>query len=776
MDQARHRLNANTYLSHYRIVAELGAGAMGDVYLAEDIRLNRNVAIKVLPSSVTADSERVRRFEQEAQAASALNHPNIITVYDVGESDAGRFIVMELVTGRTLRALIADEMPLETMLDVGQQMAKALSTAHAEGITHRDIKPENVMVREDGYVKVLDFGLARLLGAETNHTDVVAWSRLTTPGMIVGTVAYMSPEQAFGEDVGAASDIFALGTVLYELATGHHPFDSATVLGLLHAIATQEPLAAHQSKPTLPPALSDLLAQMMSKDASARPTATDVARALQAMERGSDSARMNVRAPSSASPRVPQSIAVLPFANISADAENEYFCDGLAEELLNGLARITALKVAARGSAFSFKGKNIEARAIGRALNVNTVLEGSVRKFGNRLRISLQLVNVADGYQLWSERYDREMTDIFDVQDEISLAVVNALKVKLFGDQKQKLVDRHAINADAYELFLKGRFHANKYTASGWKRAIEFFEQAVAMQPDYALAYAGLTTARGCLWFFGVLPAEQTVPQARADYQRAITLDPHVSEVHLAVAMITFFYDWDWPGAEQAFRRAITLDPNNAEALSYYAIYLAFMARFDEAAIRNREALALDPLSPLINMNVGWSYFAAGETSEAAQLANKLIEMESDFYGAYWLKGAIDLSEGNFVSAVEHLNRAVALGGHHIVLADLASAYSLAGNATEASRILDLLLEKRHEYVPAICLARVYSRLGEREKAIEWIEKAFEERNGEMVFLKAEIEGAAEGDALRTLSNDPRLVALLQQMNLPQLSNHNSET
>ena len=773
MTQARHALNENMRLSHYRVVAELGAGAMGEVYLAEDIRLKRSVAIKVLPSSVTADGERVRRFEQEAQAASALNHPNIITVYDVGESDVGRFIVMELVAGRTLRALIREDLPLETVLSIGHQMAKALSAAHAAGITHRDIKPENVMVRDDGYVKVLDFGLARLLGAETSKADEVSLARLTTPGMIVGTVAYMSPEQAFGEAVGPPSDVFALGLVLYELATGRHPFNGTTLMGLLHAIATQEPVRAHEAKPKLPLALSDLLTRMLSKESAERPTSSDVAQVLQTIERDSDPLRTPAVASTTTSHRAAQSIAVLPFANISADEENEFFCDGLAEELGNALAKIDALKVAARRSAFSFKGKNAEAKAIGQALNVNTVLEGSVRKAGNRLRISVQLVSVADGYQLWSERYDREMADIFDVQEEISLAVVDALKVKLFGDEKKKLVDRYTENTEAYELFLKGRYHAYKYTAAGWNRAIDFFEQAVALQPDYALAYAGLTTSRGCLWFFGILPAEATIPRAKADYERAIALDPDLAEACLAAAMIQFFYDWDWHGAEQAFERSITLDPNNAEALSYYAMFLGFMGRFDEAERRSKEALTLDPLSPLINMNVGWNYFSAGASSEAALLANKLIEMESDFYGAYWLKGVIDLSEGNFDSAVAHLSRAVTLGGHQVVVADLASAFSLAGRDDDASRILDQLLVRRREYVPAICLARVYSRIGQHEKAVEWIEKAFEERNGEMVFLKAEIDGAAEGDVLRTLATDPRLVDVFRKMNLPEQFNHN---
>jgi len=465
------------------------------------------------------------------------------------------------------------------------------------------------------------------------------------------------------------------------------------------------------------------------------------------------------------SPR--QSIAVLPFVNISDDADNEYFCDGLAEELLNALSKIEGLHVAARSSAFFFKGKESDVREIGQRLNVTTVLEGGVRKSGNRLRITAQLVNIVDGYQLWSERYDREMQDIFDVQDEITLAVVEALKLKLFGDEKKELLKRYTDNTEVYELYLKGRYQSYKYSAEGWKRAIEFFEQAIDIQPDFAPAYAGLAAARGCLWFFGILPAAQTIPQCKVDNSKALALDNNLAEAYLSLAMITFFYDWQWEKAEHEFKQSIALNPNNAETLSYYAMFLAFEGRFDEASSLNKKSLKLDPLSPLINMNIGWNYFSTGNLDEASSLADKLIEMEPEFYGAYWLKGAIDLSEGDFAAAVEQLTKAVSRGGHQIVLADLASACSLAGKDDEAARILDQLLAKRREYVPAICLARIYSRIGEHEKAIEWLERAFEERNGEMVFLKGEIEGAAEGDALRTLANDPRLVTLLRKMKLP---------
>ena len=360
------------------------------------------------------------------------------------------------------------------------------------------------------------------------------------------------------------------------------------------------------------------------------------------------------------------------------------------------------------------------------------------------------------------------MRDIFALQDDITLAVVEALKVTLFGDEKAAVLRRYTEDAEAYELFLKGRYHSYKYTAQGWKRAIEFFEKAIEKQPDYALAYAAIAASRGCQWFFGMLPAEQTVPQSKSASSQALAIDGGLADAYLSLALITFLYEWDWQRAEQEFKQSITLNPNNAEALSYYAMFLAFVGRFDEAIRVNRKALTLDPLAPLINMNGGWTYFAAGMLAEASAQATKMIESDPDFYGAYWLQGAIHLSSGEFDSAVEQLKTAVSLGGHHIVVADLASACSLAGRDDNAAEILHRLLEvRRQQYVPAICLARVYSRVGDTAKAIEWLETAFAERNGEMVFLQGEITGAADGDPLRRLADDPRVTALLQKMNLP---------
>ena len=361
------------------------------------------------------------------------------------------------------------------------------------------------------------------------------------------------------------------------------------------------------------------------------------------------------------------------------------------------------------------------------------------------------------------------MRDIFDVQDEIALAVVGALKVMLFGAEKAALLKRYTDDAAVHELFLKGRYYSYKYSAEGWTRAIEFFQRAIEIQPDYAPAHAGIAACYGCLWFFGLLPAEQTVPQSKAATRKALAIDVTLADAYLSLALITFLYDWEWESAEQAFKQSTASGSNNAEALSYYALFLAFEGRHDEALGRAQRALEIDPLSPLINMNVGWTYFSTGQSDSAQEQVGKMIEIEPEFYGAYWLKGAIGLTEGRYADAVEDLKRAVALGGHQVVVSDLASAYALAARREDAAIILDQLLEmRRRQYVPAICMTRVYSRLGETEKAIDWLQTAFDERNGEMVFLQGEIAGAAEGDPLARLDSDPRVKDLLRRMSLPQ--------
>jgi serine/threonine-protein kinase len=765
-------LAPSTVLKQYRILSPIGKGGMGEVYLAQDTALGRKVALKILPSEFANDKDRMDRFIREARSASALNHPNIITIYEIGESNGTHFIATEFIDGKTLTELAHSQaLDYRFVLDVAIQVVSALDEAHAAGIVHRDLKPDNVMVRANGLAKLLDFGIAKLSSPTGSSNDSATALRSEThAGVLIGTPQFMSPEQARGLRVDHQTDLFSFGVVLHHVLSGQSPFAADTVSDALVAVLTKEPRRLTE----VPSGLADIVSRMLQKDTRQRyRSAQELLRDLKAFREadGRDHVdRRDATAIETAPDRsARRSIAVLPFTNMSADADNEYFCDGLAEELLNGLSKIDGLRVAARTSAFSFKGRNLNVAEIGARLSVDHILEGSVRRAGNRLRISVQLVNAADGFHLWSERYDREMRDIFDVQDEIALAVVRALQVTLFGAEKAALLKRYTDDAAVHELFMKGRYYSYKYSAEGWTRAIEFFQRAIDRQPDYAPAYAAMAASYGCLWFFGLLPAGHTMPHSKAASQKALDIDRTLADAHASSAMIAFFYDWEWERAERAYRESIALNPNDAEALSYYALFLAFEGRAGEAVARARRALELDPLSPLINMNVGWTYFSIGRADDALEQAGKMIEIEPEFYGAYWLKGAIRLAEGRYRDAVDDLRCAVSLGGHQIVVADLASACGLSAGQDEAVIILNQLLEtRRRRYVPAICLARVYSRLGETEKAIEWLETAFDERNGEMVFLQGEMAGAADDDPLARLAHDPRVKNLLRRMNLPQ--------
>jgi serine/threonine-protein kinase len=1217
-------LSAGSILLHYRIVSKIGEGGMGEVYLAQDTKLDRKVALKILPADVASNRDRMERFTREARSAAALNHPNIAHIYEIGDSDGTHYIAMEFIDGETLRHKIhREKAPLSKLLKYLIQVARGLSKAHAAGIVHRDLKPDNIMITRDDYAKVLDFGLAKLVepertfGINESGSSEIAtavmqqpghqvaqsgWdSGHSTPGMVIGTIGYMSPEQASGrvDEIDLRSDIFSFGCILFEAATGQRAFAGKDVLDSLHKIVHAPTPQLKDANPLAPAELQRVVRRCLAKErekryqsikelaieledfqqelkgfteseysghptpatsastsgmvrgdegfriavlpfkvrdadpsvavladglseeivtglsrfrylsvvtstSAARPKgeteeegslaakrgtryalegsirkggsairvsaqlvdsetgaqlwsetynrdlqtstifavqddvagrivatvadsygvlvhsmraasrkkddvdltpvewqfqyfayreqitpsnhaalrsrlaralerddgqsdlwaclaqiyvdeyafgfqgdATSLDRALAAgrraveldranqfalvalaqvhffrqdlaafgpaaeramalnplntdalgilgleivhtaeFERGTAivrhamelnpnhagwmhfaplwdhfnkgeyeralecanrvdvpglfwpflvmasacghlgrhteaaaavrdlltldpefaaHARINVgtwhfasglmdpileglrkagleiaddkssssrfspqTSPTNSLGSLLQSIAVLPFQNLSVDPEQEFFADGITEEILNSLAQIKELRVAGRSSSFSFKGRNEDLRSVGAKLNVTNILEGTLRRSGDRLRITAQLIDAVSGYQLWSERYDRVLKDIFNIQDEIALAVVDALKLKLFGDAKEVVVRRYTDDVEVHELFLKGRYYSYKYTAEGWTRAVEFFEEVIEKYPDHAPAHAGKAAALGCLWFFGLTPSDEAVPPFRSAATKAIELDGNLAGAHLSLGMVNFFHDWEWEKAEQEFKQAILLNPKDAEALSYYAMFLGFVDRFDEAMALARRALEVDPLSLLINMNVGWTYFAAGLANEAFDQARKMTEIEPKFFGAYWLKGATRLGSGDYEEAIEQLTKAVSLGGHPIVLADLGAAYALAGKKEPAETILDqLLVMRRQSYVPAICLARVYSRLGELEKTIQWLETAYEERNGELVFLENEITSAAKGDSLNSLGKDPRVMDLLERMKLP---------
>lgn len=461
------------------------------------------------------------------------------------------------------------------------------------------------------------------------------------------------------------------------------------------------------------------------------------------------------------------SIAVLPFVHMSADPDDEYFCDGLAEELLNALAKIEHLKVAARTSAFSFKGKNINISQIGEALNVSTVLEGSVRKSGGRLRITAQLIDVSDGYHLWSERYDRQMEDVFDIQDEITLAIIDALKVKLLGEEKAAVLNHYTDDPDAYEAYLKGRYFFHKFTAESWDRAVEYFEESIRKEPEYAAAYAGIALCWNVRWYYGHVPPHEIVPKWKAAASRALKIDNRLGEAHLSMANIQFYYDWDKKSAEREFRQAVELNPNSADAHWCYGMFLASIGEIDHAINEGRRALEIDPLSLLVNTQVGWLYWLVGKLDDVLLQARKIMEIEPNFFSAHWLTAGVHVVRGMHEESIKSYNQAVTLGGGSIVLSALGCDYGVAGREEEARDVLNQLLDMRkQQYVPAFDIARVYMGLSEIDLTFEWLEKACEERNGEMVFLDRITKVRMEHATWEHIRQDPRFPALLDRAGL----------
>ncbi len=781
-----------TTLAHYRIVSKIGAGGMGEVYLAADTRLDRQVALKILPADVAEDQERMRRFVQEAKSASALNHPNIITIHEIGVSGDTHFIATEYIEGETLhRRLRKKSLSLKSALEIAIQVGSALDAAHRAGIVHRDIKPENVMIRPDGLVKILDFGIAKLSegpaarGQSVDDEAATVIKSGTRAGIIIGTASYMSPEQARAKLVDARSDIFSFGVVLYEMLAGRKPFAGETALDFMVSIITAEPIPLQQLLPEVPPQLEQIVNQMLRKDREERyQTANDLLTDLKSLQKRLDfeaelertGPRHNdaivqtqsIRAETTGKTEAPNSIAVLPFANMSNDPENEYFCDGLAEEILNALAKIEDLKVAARTSAFSFKGKHTNVSEIGRALSVKTVLEGSVRKSGSRVRITVQLINAADGYHLWSERYDREMQDIFDVQDEITLAVVDALKLKLFGEAKALVMKRYTDNTEAYELFLKGRYYFSKHAGGGWQKALEYFEQAIEKEPEYAPAYAWISISLTHAWYFGVLSSDEAVPKSKAAANRAREIDSDLAEAHIALGNIHFYNDWDWHKAEHAYQRAIQINPNSADAGMWYGLFLTSRERFGEAIKEARRTVELDPLSLFLNLNVGWIYLFADRLDDTLAQVRRMIEIEPAFNGAYWQLGMVYLLEGRYEEAREEYRKAVALGSYPTTLSILGVACARLGKRDEAIEIVNQLLEmKQQQPVAAFDIARVYGGLDENDQTFEWLEKAIAERNGELVFLNLETK-IGTGDMFgKDIRRDPRFPDILRRIGMP---------
>jgi len=780
-------------ISHFRITEKLGAGGMGVVYKAMDTRLDRPVALKFLPDNMTKDAQTLERFRREARAASALNHPGICTIYDIGEQDGRAFIAMEFIDGETLRAHIHGKpLAVEETLKLGIQIAVALDTAHAEGIILREIKPAMNFVTKRGQAKVLDFGLAKLVPKGIAGADAGGQVPESTSivGIISGTPAYMSPEQIRGDNLDERTDIFSLGLLLYEMATGRQAFGGGTGGMIIEAVLTKTPAAARSINPEIPAGLEEIINKALHKDRDQRyQHAADIRSDLQGLKCGSDSSwraatgasvssASNLQSsgePSTRSLRaqtgtiraervskIINSLAVLPFENASRDAEHEYLSDGIAGSLINILATVPKLRVMAQSTVFRYKGRGIDPQAIGRELNVRAVLTGRIMQSGGSLRIGSELVDVATGTQLWGAQFDRRPGDIFAIQDEISNEISGKLRLKLTRAEKKRLAKRQTEDAEAYRLYLKGRHHWNQWTEEGFYKAIEYFQQAVEKDPGYALAHAGVADAYVLLGWNSYLPTKDAFPKGKLASMAAMRLDAELGEAHTSLAAVLWLHTWQWQEAQVEFERSLALNPAYPTANHWYAEYLMTMGRHAEALARMKASQELDPLSLIISVAIGWAFYMGRRYEEAIEQLRRTVELDPNYPVTYWILGLLLRKMGRYEEAIVEGEKGVKLsGGSPLIRAALAQSFAAAGRSQEAVQILGDLTElAKQKYVAPYFFAGIHIGLGENDRAMEYLARAYAERSHWLIYLH--IDPSMDG-----LRPDARFQELLRRIGLP---------
>ncbi|MGA9772497.1 MAG: protein kinase [Blastocatellia bacterium] len=810
------QLEVGRQLGQYRILKMIGRGGMGEVYLAQDNKLRRRVALKLLPAHVTRNEQSLKRFQQEAYAASALSHPNILTVYDICEQEGLRFIATEYIEGETLRQMMIDSGRMATIqaLEIVIQAAAALSAAHATGIIHRDIKPENIMVRDDGYVKVLDFGLAKLAGPLGPTPDASVLQVIETePGMVMGTLSYMSPEQARGRSVDSRTDIFSLGIVLYELVAGCVPFAGESGADVLVAILEKEPPPLADVPPELQRIISktlqrdraeryqsmqDLLADLKNlKEELQVQAKLERSGSLEAKPESRSQMIVQARASSSAeyligeikqhkkiallsvlviiiaalsigyylfakgSESALDSIAVLPFVNQDHDPETEYRSDGLTESIINDLTQLPALRVIARSSAFRYKGKEIDPIVAGKELGVSAVLTGRLLQRGDNLIISVELTDVRENKQLWGQQYEQKVTDLLAMERNIAKAISTNLRLKLSGADRSRMTKHYTENPAAYQLYLKGRFYWNERTGEALKKSIEYFNQAIEIDPRDALSYAGLADAFVLIPNYSAGSPQEFYPKAKAAARKALELDETLAEAHTSLAQALFAYDWNFEESSREFRRAIELNPNYATARHWYAnSALLAMGKFDEAVREGRQAQELDPLSLIINADLGADYFYARQYDNAIEQLRKTIERDQGFYTAHYFLGMAYAMKGAFPEAIAEYRRAQQLSDDPFVLAYLGHAFAASGKRGEALKTLSQLKAiSRQRYVPAYSFAIVYAAIGEHDQAFVWLEKLYQDRAFDIAYINVD-------PFFDTLRTDARFADLVRRVGL----------
>jgi TolB-like protein/Tfp pilus assembly protein PilF/tRNA A-37 threonylcarbamoyl transferase component Bud32 len=793
----RELTTGSTFAGRYQVIEELGKGGMGKVYKVFDTKIKEKIALKLIKPEIASDHETIERFSNELKLARKIRHGNICQMFDLGEAEGAHFITMEYVSGDDLKSMLRmmGQLSPGQAISIAKQVCGGLEEAHKLGVIHRDLKPQNIMIDREGNIRIMDFGIARSLREKG----------ITGPSVIIGTPEYMSPEQADAKEVGQRSDIYSLGVILFEMVTGRVPFEGETALSIAMKHKGEMPKSPKQLNPDIPDDLSRLILRCLEKDKEKRyQSAADVCSELSGMEKGIPAAERVVpkRKPftskeitvtfglkkfllpilalaflviagvviwqilpkKEAAPAVSakKSIAVLPFEDLSQAKNNEYLCDGISETLINALTNIEGLWIPARTSAFSFKGKTQDIREIGQKLGVDNVLEGSVQVAGDNLRVTARISNVQDGRQVWSEIYNRKMADVFSIQDDIAKAIVTALKIKLLGENGAPLIKNYTENLEAYRLYLQGRNFWNKRGEADLIKSIEYFEKAIEIDPNYALAYAGLADAYSVLGNNGLWPAEKTFPKAKAAALKALEIDDKLAEAHASLAGIMQFYDWDFVGAEKEFKLAIELNPGYATAHNWYAFLLSSLGRLEEGIREIKTARNLDPLSPRISANVGQFLYFARRYDQALEELNKALEVDPNHSLTHRILGWAYEAMGKYEDAVKCYLRAIELsGGSKHVDADLASCYALMGKREEAWKILNNLIEySRGNFVSSVDIAFVFAVLREKEQVFSWLEKAFRERDSQLlIYLKTH----HRFDPVRS---DPRYVALLRKIGL----------
>jgi eukaryotic-like serine/threonine-protein kinase len=783
----------NSQLAHYRIERKLGAGGMGEVYLAQDLTLGRKVALKLLEPSLTGNEARQTRFRREAQLASALDHPNICTIHEVGEGNRHLFIAMQYVEGETLKRVIGGKpLRLETLLPISLQVAEALSTAHAKGIIHRDIKPENIIITPRGQAKVLDFGLAKLLESSEEQSD----THLTTPGVVMGTPAAMSPEQARGEAVDHRTDIFSFGVVLYEMATGRIPFGGKSKADVLSSLLTQPHASALTFNKSIPPLLSRVIDRTLVKDPNDRyQSMAEVLADLKNVEADSAASVVHRNHPSvrrierrtaigilvaavalilivgyviysrrtePPSNKLIKSIAVLPFKPLVAENRDEALELGMADTLINKLSNIRQVTVRPLSAVRKYRELDQDAVAAGREQKVEAVLDGNIQKAADKIRLSVRLIRVEDGGEIWSQVFDEKLTDIFSLQDSVSDRVSRVLAIALTGEERNLLAKRDTNNVEAYNLYVLGRYHLNRLTDDGFRKGRDYFQQAIDKDPKYALAHVGLADAYNRLSGWNVISPTEGFSNAKRSAMTALTIDESLAEAHTMLGVVLMLYDWDWAAAEKELRRAIEINPNSADGHQMYSYYLSqTQRRFDEAMTEMKRAEELDPLSIEKKVGIGDIFHYQRKYDLAIQQYQRALELDPNSGYAHWSLGNAYIQTRNFPEAIAALKTSIPLSADSPdEPASLACAYALSGKKIEARAILnDLKGRSKERYVSPSMIAFIHGALGEKDEAFKWLETAYERRDFLLVLLKTE-------PLFDSLSSDPRFEDLVRKLGL----------